>query len=138
MWTQSQLTLLNQFSQLADLPILATPTSQTAQLVMQGVAFSLLPGWSAQGLRVVADLGEPPVEHRAAIYQRLLELNLVIDNGHHQQLALEPGTGRALLSFQFSGQDAAQLMQSLRRAAAQAIEWRGSYFLELSEGEDAP
>ena len=134
MWTQSQFLLLDQLCALSGIRQQASQLHQTGAITVNGIPFSLLPGLSDSGLRIIAQLGEPPEEHRAKIHQRLLELNLFIDSGNHEQLAIERSTGIALFSYQFAGADAAQLIASLQRAAIQAHEWRSSYFMDVDEG----
>lgn len=135
MWTHAQKSLLDQLCDLAGFAQCSKELRQRSTLNVDDIPFTLLPGLSPDSLRIIVQLGEPPQPLRTEIYQRMLELNLLIDSGHHEQLALEPETGMALFSYEFRNDNAAQLILSLRRAAAQAHEWRYSYFIHEDETE---
>ncbi|MDO8299795.1 CesT family type III secretion system chaperone [Lacisediminimonas sp.] len=132
MWNEEQTTLIVEFCALAGLHDSTSAVLETGTVNCNDIPVTLLPAASSQSIQVYVQLGVPPEETASAIYRRLLELNLLL--AHRQErLALEPGTGVAILSYELTAPAPAQLLTSLQYASARAHDWRCGYFLDDEE-----
>jgi hypothetical protein len=83
----------------------------------------------ANTLFCYVDLGEVPDEHRADVYQNLLELNLLTGSKTNAVFALEPSSGRAILVAHIRvarKPETATIVKKLRLYARQAESMRGT------------
>lgn len=129
MWNEKQAQLIDRVCALGGVKHSANSVRHTGALVVDGIAVSLLPGLTADALRIIVQLGEIPETLQLPVYRRMLELNLAIDRGNHQHLALDPETGTALLAYELRTDNAAAALTSLQRAVACATVWKQDYFL---------
>lgn len=128
MWMDAQKILIKQFCELAGLGENRAQILQTGALYCNDVAFTLLPSYASDTLKIFVQLGMPPEEQVASVYRRLLELNLLLPPEYAAKLAVDPETGMAIFAYQLQVKDGAHLLASLQLAAARAREWRADYF----------
>jgi hypothetical protein len=130
MWTKRQSLLIDQLCEASNLQNSATRVKEQCALLVDEVAISLLPGRADESICVIVQLGQPARHLELLAYKKLLELNLVIDQGNHQRMAIDPVTGAALLIFEIFPIDTTHVLISLQRAAACAKSWQQDHFLD--------
>ncbi|MFM8466867.1 MAG: CesT family type III secretion system chaperone [Oxalobacteraceae bacterium] len=137
MWSERQSWLIDQLCTASHLQDQAAHIKAHEALLVDGVAVNLLPGLTAESICVITQLGHPAKNLELAAYKKLLELNLVIDQGNHQRMAIDPSTGAALFLFEIDAGDVSKVLISLQRAAACAKTWQEDHFIEIQHIEEA-
>ena len=130
MWSRRQSLIIDQLCALSNLQESTASIKTQGALTVDGIAISLLPGRNDESIGIVVQLGHPAKHLELPAYKKLLELNLVIDQGNHQRLAIDPLTGAALFIYEIFPGDATDVLISLQRAAACAKTWQQDHFLE--------
>ena len=124
-------TLVTEFCSLVGLEKELGTVLKTGSLVCGDVAFTLLALVEQKNtIAVYVDFGEVPSHSTMPIYQRLLEINLLIPLLQNARLGLDPETGRVVFAFQFNEGSAERLLICLEMATQQAHEWRTHFFLD--------
>ena len=130
MWSTRQSLIIDQLCALSNLPEFPASIKTHVALTVDGISISLLPGRTADSISIVVQLGHPAKHLELHAYKKLLALNLVIDQGNHQRMAIDPVTGTALFIYEIFSGDATDVLISLQRAAACAKTWQQDHFLE--------
>ena len=89
MWSKRQSLLIDQLCEASNLQNSATRVKEQCALLVDEVAISLLPGRADESICVIVQLGQPARHLELLAYKKLLELNLVIDQGNHQRMAID-------------------------------------------------
>ena len=104
---------------------------ETCDLVVLGIAFTILYHEDTECVVVFCDFGAAPEENRSLVLRRLLEANMFTLNFFAPCFAFNPETEHVLLRahFPLEGLTAQELLNMLGTHAAMAAEWRRTHFL---------
>jgi hypothetical protein len=125
--------LVSQIFELAKIPD-AQSVKDTANLEVDGIKFTLMDSRieTESAVAVYCDFGEPPKARRADVLQLLLELNCAMSGANAPIFSINIETGHVILSCRvLTGKlTATDVLNILAQNAAQAKEWRKTYYLQ--------
>ena len=131
MWSVALTNMLKEFCELNKLNTSYDQLLKSGALRCEDVPVSLLPITAdTSAIRVLVNMGTPPETHHAAIYRRLLEINLLMPEQNKEKLSIDPSTGDVIFSYELLAPTAQTLLLSLQHASSKAHEWQLSYFLD--------
>ncbi len=131
MWSTAQIIVLKKFCELAQCRAAADHLLQHGALCYDDIAISILPVANQEtAIRILIKMGTPSDTNNAAIYKRLLELNLLMPQINKEKLSLDPLSGDVIFSYELQVPTAEALMNSLRHLTSQAKQWQQDYFLD--------
>ncbi|HVZ45989.1 MAG TPA: CesT family type III secretion system chaperone [Ramlibacter sp.] len=125
--------LLSEFSQRIGLAGRFDDIDEPCSLVFKDVALTLFLDEAGGGLvNVFVDFGDFPRERALAIFERLLEINLLVCAQGSPRLGLDAETGRVIFTYAYpvQGLTAQKLLGSLDMAVQQAAVWRQGFYLD--------
>ena len=131
MWSVKLSTILKEFCALIKLNKSCNQLLETGALLCGDIPVSILPvNESTSAIRILVQMGMPPDTQNAAIYRRLLEINLLMPQQNKEKLSVDPVSGNVIFSYELETPTAEALMLSLQHASSKAHEWQLGYFLD--------